>query len=236
MKIDCFFIAWNEAETIHLTIRHYQKFCRSVTVFDNFSTDNTRDIAEENGAIVKLFGVEGQLNDHEYLKVKNNCWKGSDADWVIVCDADEILYHQYLGEFLAEEKAKGTSIISPAGYSMYSNDAPRETWFDIRTGIRDEAYSKLICFDPKAITEIGYIYGCHEAKPQGRVKYATDQAKLLHYKYVGGIERTLARHRLYEARKAPINRRWNLGHVYGMNEDLQRKNFYENLEASKPVI
>src|SRR3990167_6005581 len=197
MNIDCFFIGFNERETIHLTIRHYKAFFRNVYYYDNFSTDNTRDIAEREGAIVRMFGIEGQLNDQEYTKLKNNCWKGSDADWVIVCDADEILFDPYLLEALFEAKHSDCTIIKPQGFNMFSNEVPRGTWTEINSGVKDENYSKLICFNPKALTEIGYVYGCHEAKPKGRIRFYTGTPKLLHYKAVGGAQRLADRHALY---------------------------------------
>jgi glycosyltransferase involved in cell wall biosynthesis len=227
MNIDCYFIGFNESETIHLTIRHYKAFCRNVFYYDNFSTDNTRDIAEREGAIVKLFGIEGQLNDQEYTKLKNNCWKGSDADWVIVCDADEILtfiYHDYC------------TIVRTQGYNMFSETVPGETWLEINTGIPDNNYSKLICFNPKAIKEIGYVYGCHEAKPTGEVKFSTHTANLLHYKHVGGAERLVKRHALYASRLSAINKKWALGSQYAEPPEKTRKYFYDNLALAKPIF
>lgn len=207
-------------------------------MYDNFSTDNTRDIAESMGCEVSPFGIMGELNDREYIRVKNHCWKGSDADWVIVCDADEILFNGSSAgiiETLFDAKISGASIIKPQGYSMYSNAMSESRWTDIKTGIPDDNYSKLICFRPDQLTEIGFIYGCHDAMPEGNVKYF-NAMKLLHYKYVGGIDRTLKRHRLYKSRLSAINKRWNLGHVYSMDENEQIDNFKINLENSKEVI
>lgn len=54
MKIEAHIIAWNENETIHLTIKHYQQFCSKIIIYDNYSTDNTRSICESMGCEVKL--------------------------------------------------------------------------------------------------------------------------------------------------------------------------------------
>lgn len=231
MNIDCHFIAFNESETIHLTIKHYQQFCRQVYVYDNFSTDNTREIAESMGCIVQPFGIAGQLNDAEYIKVKNNCWKGSDADWVIVCDADEILaFVDY-----TSLKNAGVTVIKPQGYNMFSEYLPKENWGEVTFGIADNNYSKLACFDPKAVTEIGYIYGCHEAKPQGRIVYGIGGAMLLHYKNVGGAKRLADRHALYASRMSPINKRFKLGHQYEEPRETTIKYFHDHLALAKPL-
>ena len=65
-------MVWNEAEIIAFTIKHYQKFCQQITVWDNYSDDNTRDIAISMGFEVKLFGKKGQLHDGEYTTLKNH--------------------------------------------------------------------------------------------------------------------------------------------------------------------
>lgn len=235
MIIDCHFIGWNESETIHLTIKHYKTFCRHVYYYDNFSTDNSRQIAEENGAIVRMFGIEGQLNDQEYLKVKNNVWKGSDADWVIVCDADEILDLEltvFLPELVYGIKS---TVIRTQGFNMFSENIPGKDWKEINTGIPDNNYSKLCMFNPKAIKEINYVYGCHEAKPVGDVVFSRDILKLLHYKHVGGAQRVADRHALYASRLSDINKRWKMGFQYQEPREQTIKYFNDNLALAKPL-
>lgn len=98
--IEAHIVAWNEAETIHLTIKHYKAFCSHIILWDNHSTDTTREIAKALGCTVKTFGKEGELSDRAYMELKNECWKknhpGKDRrDYVIVVDADEILVNNY---------------------------------------------------------------------------------------------------------------------------------------------
>ena len=33
-----------------------------------------------------------EVNDIKYAELRNSCWKGTNADWVIVCDLDELLW------------------------------------------------------------------------------------------------------------------------------------------------
>lgn len=237
MTIDCFFIAWNESETIHLTLKHYLSFCRSVTVFDNFSTDNTREIAESMGAKVQLFGIQGELNDKEYLKVKNHCWKGSDADWVIVCDCDEILWHPKLGEVLRSNIGMAT-IFNCFGWNIFSNEIPKENWLEITTGVQDINYSKHIIFDPKKITEINYQYGCHSFTPEGpkgKIEWGSEPLFLLHYKQVGGAKRLADRHAIYAPRLSQINKKWEMGKQYEEPSQDTIKYFNDNLALAKPL-
>jgi len=237
MRIETFIITWNRADCIHLTVNYYLQF-GSVTVFDNFSDDGTRDICEKLGAEVKLFGRAGVLDDQAYIDIKNTCWKKSNADYVIVCDDDEILYHEYLKLAIGQERIKGTTIFKTQGYSMHSDTMPVKSWLEVKTGRKDHNYSKLVIFDPSKITAIDYVYGCHEARPKGTVRYSDEVLPLLHYRSIGGVDRLIARHHQYQERKklSAVNMRWGLGSHYDETDDLKRKQWKESLEKSVPLF
>lgn len=231
MYVEAYILAFNEAETIHLTVKHYQQFCDRICIYDNFSTDNTRDICDALGCEIRPFGMVGVLDDKEYLKIKNHCWKGSKADWAIVCDADEILQITY--DDLLE--AKGT-IFRTNGFNIFSNEMPVDNWSEIMTGLPDIKYSKQILFDPQAIKEINYQYGCHEfAKPpHGEVVYCDLEPTLFHYKHIGGPKRVADRHALYASRLSDFNRKWKLGFQYNEPREKTIKYFNECLKNSLP--
>lgn len=226
MFVEAYILAFNESQTIHLTIKHYQQFCSRIVIYDNFSTDNTRGIAEALGCEIRPFGIAGVLDDKEYLKVKNNCWKGSNADWVIVCDADEILIPPLFWD--------ESTIYKTYGWNIFSNEVPRETWEEITTGIHDQNYSKLVCFNPKAITDINYVYGCHEANPKGDVRYSEFVLPLFHYKHIGGAQRVADRHALYNERLSDWNKRYKCGYQYQEPREQTIKYFNECLKKSLP--
>lgn len=236
MNIEAYIITWNREDIIHLTINHYKQFCSKVTIFDNFSDDRTREIAEWMDCEVKLFGKAGVLDDGEYLKIKNNCWKGSKADWVIVCDDDEILYHPDIVNFLSQSKSNGITIFNTEGYSMFSNDLPEESFLEIKTGIKDSKYSKKIIFNPSKVTDIGYVFGCHESNPKGRLVYEGGLS-LLHYHAIGGAQRMINRHAQYEERriKSYVNMKWGLGKEYGYSPESKRKWFTENISKATKI-
>ncbi len=227
MKIETYIITWNREDTIHLTVDYYKKLGR-VVLYDNFSDDSTREIALAHGAEIQLFGTKGELNDQHYLDVKNNCWKGSKADWVIVVDEDEILWHPNIKTIL--ELAKCT-IIKPQGFNIHSDKMPKESWLEIMTGEPNENYSKLCCFKPNEINEIRYNYGCHSARPIGNVRIFQG-LYLLHYRDIGGVERLIERHKEYALRLSEVNRRYNLGHHYTESEQSKRQQWKEFSERS----
>lgn len=230
MKIEVYLIAFNESETIHLTIKHYQKLGAKIKVFDNYSTDNTADICKSMGCEVESFGTPGQLNDAHYLKVKNRCWKGSQADWVIVCDADEILYIDNV--YLEEATELKYTIFRSNGYNVYSHDMPVNEYDEITTCIPDESYSKTILFDPKKITDMMYQYGCHKCNPCGEVNYYPVGFSLYHYRAIGGPDRMVKRHALYRSRMSDLNKSLNLGSHYNYPDERRIREWHEYYEKS----
>lgn len=227
MTITAYFIGFNIQETIAFTIRHYQKFCHRIVYFDNFSTDNSRDIAKELGAEVHLFGRAGVLDDQAYVDLKNSCWKGDDSDYVIVCDDDELV--------LCPPANTEATIFKTQGYGMFSEKMPQKEWTEILTGVPDSQYSKLAIFSPKKIKEIGYVYGCHghQTKPHGTLFYSAITIPLLHYRTVGGVGRLIERYRMYNQKKrGEANIRWNLAGHYSQEEKDLRHWFDAELARS----
>lgn len=235
--IEAHIIAFNEAETIHLTIKHYSAFCSRIIIWDNHSTDNTREIAKSMGCAVKTFGKPGELSDRAYMELKNECWKkdnGQDRrDWVIVVDADEILIPDCSSR-MALATDVGRTIFKTIGWNVFSHDMPLKDWKEITNGHLEENYNKTVIFDPKAITEIGYHIGCHVSKPKGNVQWCLDSMYLFHYRNVGGPQRLIDRHNLYRPRMSEENlqRRW--GHHYLVSDEERVKEWEEKYAKSKP--
>lgn len=229
MKIAAFILCWNESDILAMVIRHYEKFCDHITIYDNFSTDSSQLIAESMGCDVKKFGKPGVLDDQAYLDVKNNCWKGSNADFVIVCDADEILCPSVLFDPRA-------TIIKTRGWNIYSNEMPKNDLLEITTGYEFTNYSKSVLFNPKAIEAINYSPGAHVCNPIGNIILSNDTFDLLHYKHIGGVERLLKRNREYMKRMSANNKRKGWGCHYWQPEAQTRREFAERLAISKPLI
>ena len=52
MKIACYTITYNEELMLPHFIKHYKQFCDKIVVYDNMSTDRTKEIALDNGCEV----------------------------------------------------------------------------------------------------------------------------------------------------------------------------------------
>jgi glycosyltransferase involved in cell wall biosynthesis len=237
MKVEAYIIAWNESETIHLTVNHYKQFCQTVKIFDNYSDDGTPEICRAMGCEVQSFGIPGVLDDREYTKLKNNCWKGSDADWVIVVDADEIIVPRDLNDQMKYVllRNKGFSKLQACGWQVMSQDVPRENWLEQTNGFWYENYDKIVCFEPKSLKEIGYIHGCHQARPKSKGADITIKGAitLMHYRNVGGAQRLIDRHALYRKRLSDWNIRFKAGDHYNHDDERRIREWNEQFLKSK---
>jgi hypothetical protein len=232
MTVEAFIICWNEIETIHLTIKHYKRFCDKITIYDNHSDDGTAEKAKELGCDVVKFGIKGVLDDTEYLQVKNLCWKSSTADWVIVCDADEILDINLRTLHMA--KNNGYTIFNTYGWNVFSNDMPVDSFYDITAGVFDKDFSKKVIFNPKEVKSINYVYGCHVSNPKGNLRYYPEKITLFHYRNIGGVDRLIKRHNQYRSRLSAKNKRMGLGCHYMYNDDRRINDWNESLKKSIP--
>jgi hypothetical protein len=221
---EAFILNFNE-EFLPLTIKHYQQFCDQITIYDNYSTDGSDQKAGSMGCKVVKFGMPGVLSDASYLKVKNYCWKNSLADWVIIVDADEILWHHDLKNILANEKG---TIFKTQGYNIFSRETPKDNYLEIITGIPDDSYSKTVIFNPRSIQDMRYAYGAHSCTPSGRIIFSEKELSLLHYRGIGGPDRLIARHGLYRKRMSEVNKKLGLGIHYTYDDERRIKEWEES--------
>lgn len=178
MKVEIFSIMKNEQSMLPFYLKHYQnKFSNCIiNVYDNGSTDNSIQICKDAGCNIGIFPVytEELLQDW-----KNNIWKNSDADWIIVCDVDELL-DMSMNDLLSLEE--NVNVIKTQGYNMIDvteDDLPIE---ELTYGSPSEGYSKLVMFKNKSINEINYSGGAHTANPLPNPVFSEKTFNLLHYK------------------------------------------------------
>lgn len=250
MNIDLHILCYNEADIIRLVLRHYKKFCRNLYVYDNYSTDGSREIAESEGAIVSLFG-DKWFDDENNRQQKNKCWIGSDADFVICCDMDEVLYADYADterqgpEFTLTDletrleiglNESGYTIWKTKGMQVMSDNMPKHDLLEVTTGFPFSNYSKNIIFNPKEITAINYNHGSHRCEPEGNVVWSEESLYVLHYKHIGGVQRTIDRYREYQPRMSKNNRKNGWGVHYNRTEQSIREEWNERMAKSKNLI
>ena len=190
-RIHAFALCWNEERFLPYFLRHYSRFCERITIWDNESTDRSAEIASSvPGVSIVPLSTGGEVRDDVWVDFKNTCWqKSRDADWVMVVDVDEIVYHRHLTDYLADCTSRGVTLPWTTGYEMVAKCFPTSSgqiYEEVVEGVRDDWYSKPAVFDPQAIDEINYVPGAHSCQPTGRVvEERSPDLKLLHYRFLG---------------------------------------------------
>lgn len=236
--ISIYILCFNEEIIISHTINFYRhRFpAASITILDNHSTDQTVKIARELGCEIYQFATDGKISDLMYQYLKNNCWKKSENQWILVCDCDEHLCITE-GELINEESL-GTNIISSEAYNMVNmnNDLAVAS---IDHGYRDndvcQFYDKSLLFNKAFITDINYSIGAHSVIPDGNVKFSSRKYRLLHYKYISP-DFMVARYKMYAERLSDDNKKNSWGANYLEKEGTIRALFEEYRKKSSKII
>jgi glycosyltransferase involved in cell wall biosynthesis len=233
MKVEVYAIARNEEKMMPYFIRHYSQFAK-IVIIENNSTDNTVAIAQSMGARVWKCDIPDERSNMWFLSVKNNFWKASKADWVIVCDADEFVWHPDIINILSNTNA---TIIQPTFFEMLSEKFPtieNQIYDEVKTGVI--GMSKMNIFRPSEIKEINYGAGCHEAWPTGNINIEFNSGIMtLHMRFLS-LQYTLQRKKEAEKRLCMEDKELGLGSHFLWSVEKTIKYFYDNLSQSTQVV
>lgn len=237
MKIEVYLVHWQEKDIMPLVIKHHQEYADRIIILDNHSKDGSVEIAKSMGCEVIQFGTSF-FDDFENLTVKNNCFQNSTADWVVISDFDEVLFSPNINvrKFLEDAKEIGHTIIKTIGWQIMSDEMPKESLTEILNGFEFSNYAKNIVFNPQAISEINFNPGSHRCDPKGDVLWSNDFLYVLHYKHIGGLERTIKRYKEYQPRMSKNNRTKGWGSHYNRTLNSLRQEWIERVLKSKPLI
>lgn len=244
--IHTFLLAWNEISIAPLIIKHYQKFSDKVTIMDNYSTDGTPDLARDMGCEVKQFGTKF-FDDQSNMDCKNSCWQNDSGSYNIVADFDEVLfYYDGMGDYFDQECIKSVlhgsthDVYKTIGWQIMSDTMPKDDLLEELNGFRFDNYSKSILFSG-TIESMSFNPGAHRCNPITRngneVEYSNEGSMyVLHYKHIGGVQRTIDRYKEYKLRISKNNRRMGYGVHYNRIEQSIREEWNERMLKSKPLI
>jgi len=168
MKVYVYCTLWNEEKILPYFIRHYSQFCDKLIFYDNGSSDMSVDIIKSYpNTEVREYDTSGTLNDSVHVKIKEQSIleaKKEGADFAIVVDCDEFIYHKNIKQFLSD-KSSEFSIFYPIGYQMVSNDFPTtsgQIYDEVNTGSPDAWYCKPVLINLRLVDFIKYDDGLHE--------------------------------------------------------------------------
>jgi glycosyl transferase family 2 len=236
MKIHLYARCWNERDMLPFFCLHYDKIVERYIIYDDASTDDSREILRLNSKVeVRPMPYdEPDSRISSALALQETCWKESRgiADWVIVTDIDEHLYHPDIHRYLEQCRAQGVTMIPALGYQMISEQFPAHATLLCQSLTRGSCcalFSKLNIFAPNEIDAVNYAPGRHTAAPRGNVVLpARDELLLLHYHYLD-FERVRKRYAqlVTRQRKTDISMGW--GGQYSWSSEQIRNHW--NLAA-----
>lgn len=237
MIIHAHILAYNEEKILPFTLDYYSNICEKIFVYDNMSTDGSDEIyARYPKVSVIKWSSNDEINELNYVNLKSNGYKqfSREADWVIVCDCDEFLYHPRLLDKLKYYKENNITVPKINGHDMVSEKFPvydGEPITDkIKTG--SEVYPpfcKNIIFNPKL--DVQYGIGGHSFQCNNAVYSNSPELKLLHYKFLS-VEYV---ERIYKARAerlSEFNKKNKFGeHYFNIPYDYMDKLLSENIQV-----
>ncbi len=204
--------------------RHYDSIVDQYFIYDDNSTDDTKDLLSAHPKVhLRSFPRIADSFALSEQSLSNQCWKESigHADWVIVTDIDEFLYHQDLKSYLYNCQEEKNTLIPAFGYQMISETFPepdQDLCQSHRLGAPWGNMMKSSIFDPNSITDINFGLGRHRAKPTGRIQTPEkDELLLFHYKYLS-FQETFERNQLLKTGLGEIDIQNNWGHKYMWSE------------------
>jgi glycosyltransferase involved in cell wall biosynthesis len=180
MTTDVYTICWNESFLLPHFFAHYGKFARRIVVYDNGSDDGSQEIVRRLGGVLRTYNTRDQQDNEAMRHLKNNCWKESEADWVVVCDMDEFLQgHHRLAAFNPRECPAPVFLCE--AWQIVTESPPTDFTTATR-GVRLPHFDKCLCFPP-TLKAINYNHGCHKAEPTGD-HIVSGILRLYHYNFL----------------------------------------------------
>lgn len=187
-----FVVTWNEQKYLQELIDWYKTKvpnCR-ITLLDNMSDDDTIAIATRNGCEISQFDTNGKMAEERLIEIRNNCWKSSNCEFVLVVDADE-----FVNVDVKALTEANWNIAVCRGFEMIGEGEPIE---ELVYGNPAVGYNKPCIWRKSAIKESNLAPGSHTSNPTPNtgveLVYANEEERphLYHTKwreFKSGLER-----------------------------------------------
>lgn len=222
-KVWVFAICKDEAQMLPWFLRHYSTFADQIIIFDEQSTDGSRELIQAcPKADLRGWPWKG-LNDERFRWAINNFHMEAygQVGWILWTDIDELLYHPDMLGMLARAKgdlipSTGYALISPTGWP--ADDGQSQIYDLVKTGIRQDNYDKKTLW--RSALKIEHTFGRHamHGYPKHNGQECPDAGvKLFHLHHLGGVEDTRKRSQRCFDRATDKRFAWN--YAPGANDD-----------------
>lgn len=241
MNITVFAVCRNEEKILPYFLKHYSTFCKKIVIYDNESTDDSVNIVKnwkKCKTEVVTFKTNNEFCESILTNIRNRVHRRSETDLVIVVDCDEFLYHPNIKQFLTKNYF---SYYCTIGYDMVCEKFPENYEFplthQVKTGVRNDNYSKSVLFNKSIIANMNFSYGSHHCNPialigKNIIPYTGGELKLLHYKQLG-YDYLMDKHIFRESVMSELSRLNGWGTE--ISEDIKLR-FQKNLNECSQII
>jgi len=256
MKLITVAICWNEEHLLPYYLRHYEQYADKMIIFDNYSDDNSAEIISAHPkAELRFFNTNGESREDMEVDIKNfapDIGREEDADWVIVGDMDEFVWHENLVGHLMALNAAGITVPYASYYHMITPEFPTTTkqiYDQVINGVR--AQSKHMLFACSGIARMNYGPGGHHCRPGGsnvtfgpyKFDWHGDNTlcgsphglKILHARFLGA-NWTVNRFKDLAQRKSTNDKLNGFGEQYFIDRQELYHIFEQFEEAAQPVF
>lgn len=253
LKIELYTVGWNEEFQLPFAIEYWKRFISDETDFkviyyDNMSTDKSLEILSQYDWIeVRQFDSKNEMNEDFQTIIRNNCWKGSDADWVMMVDVDEVFYCNDIISELKKFKKQGAAVIACKWYALCGESVPEHKdgvllhqqigrgymqYINHREG--QKYFGKLQLFNPKKVTTMNYSPGMHISFPDAPITVSYNITQI-HFNKGFGADYVVNRNKEMWERLNKAQKEMGYCYQYGFSEEKTRKEYEENLKKSVDI-
>lgn len=208
-------------ELARFFLRHYETIADEIAIFDDFSTDGTREIFSAHPKV--LFrdwphphsGIQEDLFLNFLYRVYPTAAQHG-FDWFIVVDADEFLVAPKPRGVLEQALKDGVEVIQTKGFNLCGHGFPKDDGRQIYEinpmGVSAPVYGKPVIIRPTA--KVQWIRGRHALENCSPVMSNGPLFKLLHARYFGSAHTRLRNAKNYERLGADKGAGWSCAPEY----------------------
>lgn len=221
MRTICLCVARGEEIFGRYFLSHYTSFCSEVIVWDAGLHHSFIDLAlhgDYDNVEIRPWKGSDEMDDIELVEFSNQAYREfmGKADYVILPDADELIYAHNIIDRLTACKVAGVDVPVVRGFQMLLDKVPTEdgqAWEHHKLGVEDNVYSKKIVINPAI--DISFVPGKHDLRAHGPCKFGDPSKpdlslKLLHFRCLG-LEYVQQRNQANRARVSKRNKDLDLG-------------------------
>jgi glycosyltransferase involved in cell wall biosynthesis len=239
MNVHVYTQVWNEAVLMPYFLRHYSTFCDKIVVYDDDSTDGTRDIVNTCPIAEVRQSLSRGVDDAAWIDFWSSVYKESRgiADWVILVDGDEFIYHPDIIGKLEQYRVRRMNMPFVQGYNMVSEAPPTtdgQIYEELFSGYAYAPETKRAVIDP--MLDVCYEVGRHSVHVAGAHISDNPDLALLHYNQLG-IDYIYARRSSYAPRMSAVNvhNKWGVDYVFSSKEAMQGE-YEAGASLAKPLV